>query len=691
MGQSLARSTSAAALNAVLPPVAKRIPKYTEIHGVTLTDDYAWMTNVDDPDLMPHLEAENRYADACMRGTEELQAALYKEMRGRMKEGDETVPHLNGEWLYFNRTLEGKEYPVYCRRFDRPGSVEETILDLNALAAGLDYFAIGLMQVSPNGSLLAYTFDVVGDEKYILVVKDLRTGELLSTTAERVTALAWANDSETFFYTTEDDVNKRSDRLYRHKVGSDEHKFLHVEEDDVLQISVRRSLSGRFIFMETGDHTSATASCINADQPQSTFKEILPLKQMVRYDFEDDGGENFYILTNDWDAIDYFVVKAPCGSPASWQTILPHRRGVTLFGMTVLADHLIVHEREHCLPKVRVQKISTGEVHYVFFPEPVYDVEPEENHEFHTSKYRLTYESMVTPPATFECDLNAGTTEVLKTEEVIGYDATAYNCKRIFATAEDGTQVPISLVFKGDLVPGGPLLLYGYGAYGYAMTPYFSDKRLSLLDRGVVFAIAHVRGGGEGGEQWWLDGKLKVKMHTFTDFISCARRLIDAGYTTKKRLAIEGRSAGGLLIGAVLNLAPDLFRAAVLGVPFVDLLNTMLKASLPLTTGEYGEWGNPNFKEDFQTMWAYSPFDNIVARDYSAAILVRSSFKDPRVSFWEPVKWAAKMRATRTDGNPTILKMRLKAGGHFGGSGRFDALEDIAFDYAFILTMVGAN
>jgi oligopeptidase B len=698
MGNQHSGETSAGALNAILPPVAKRIPHRVEMFGAVLDDPLSWLRDRHDPDLRPLLQAENAYTEAMMAPAADLQATLYTEMRAHMQEKDETVPYRNGDWLYFERTTMGAQYPVLWRRPAKEGGVARIILDANDLAHGKKFFNIGFFAVSPDGNMLAYTFDALGYEQYTLVVKDLRTGMLTRTKAERVTTAAWANDSATLFYTTEDEVSKRSNRLFRHNIYSGEHVFLKEETDETLQLLLRRSHSGAFIYLETSSHTGLTSSYISADAPLAVFKDVLPLDKHVRYEIEDDGGRFFYIRTNADGAVNFKIVRAPCDDPGAWQDVIEHLAGCTIVKHTVLARYLVVHLSEAAQPKILIKNLDTGIVNSLNLParfasDEAYAIEAGDNNEFEAETYRFTFESMVTPISTVECDLATMSCTVLKTNPVLNYDRTAYTTRRIWATADDGTLVPVSLVYKGDLKLDGsrPLHLYGYGSYGYAMPTEFIIPRLSLLDRGVIFAIAHVRGGSDMGEQWWIDGKLKKKMNTFTDFIACASFLIKEGYTSSDRIAAEGRSAGGLLMGAVNNLAPTLFRAMILGVPFVDVMNTMLDASLPLTTGEYSEWGNPNIEADFFTMLAYSPYDNIAQCEYSASILVTSSLEDSRVAYWEPAKWVQKMREMRTDGKPVLFKIKLEAGGHGGSSGRFDKLVDAAFTYAFLLRELGVQ
>ena len=677
--------------NSISAPVAKKIASVTELHGLRLVDDYAWMKNIptQDPDLMPHLEAENAFADSYMSDTLALQDTLYTEMRSRIKEADQTVPAKRGKWLYYTRTEEGKQYSVHCRLGIKPGSEEEILLDINELAKDSRFFQIGPMALSPSGNFLAYAYDDKGFRQYTLVVKNLRTGAILPSTAERITSVVWAADNKTIFYTTEDATTKRSNRLYRHRLGTKGHHLLHEEPDEFFLLSLSKTRPGVFIYLDSSSHTTSMASYIRANKPLSKFKQILPRKHMVKYDFDDDG-KNFYIRTNDG-AKNFRLVKASPRSPSkNWKEILPHRPTVMLEGVDIFADYLIVHEKENGLGKIRVQRLSTGDVHYIEFPEPAYAISGAANFDFDVHNYRFSYQSMVKPSSTFEYDLLARTTQVLKTQEVKGYDSSLYASERIFATASDGTLVPMSLVYKRDLKLDGsrPGHLYGYGAYGISIPSGFSIARLCLLDRGYIYAIAHIRGGGDLGEGWREDGKLKKKMNTFTDFGSCAEHLIAKGYTSSDKLSIEGGSAGGLLMGAVLNLRRGLYKTAVVNVPFVDVINTMLDETLPLTVGEFEEWGNPKVKADYDYIRTYSPYENISAQDYPS-ILVRSAFWDSQVPYWEPSKYTAKLRATKTDTNPLIYKIMLEAAGHGGQSGRFDALKDVAFDYAFMMKQIG--
>lgn len=674
----------------VSAPIAKKIRVVTPLHGEQLVDDYAWMRNREDADLMPHLEAENRYADAFMADTSGLQKALYAEMRGYIKEADSTVPTKRGRYVYYTRTEEGKQYSKRCRRRNKPNTTEEIYLDCDALAEGHDFFAVGPSALSPSGNFLAYTVDTKGFRQYTLVVKNLRTGRIYTDTAERVTSVAWAADNKTLFYTTEDETTKRSNQLYRHVVGQKGHHLVFEEKDELFRVGVSDTRNGALIYLNIGSHQTEEWRYIDAKKPRSEFEVILPRKQGIRYSVEDDG-RNFYLLTNE-DATNFRLVKTPVGEPSkeNWQEVIAHNSQVYLHGMDLFAKHLVVYTRENGLGKVRIQDLVTGNVHYVSFPEPVYEVSPGANAEFEIEALRLSYESLVTPASTFDCDLSTGALSLVKQKEVPGYDPTLYKSERLFATAADGTLVPISVVYKGDVVHDGsrPLHLYAYGSYGYGMPTDFRPSRLTLLNRGVVFAIAHIRGGNEMGEEWHEQGRMQYKMNSFTDFNSCAEHLLANGYTSSDRLTIEGASAGGLLMGAVCNLRPELYKAALIGVPFVDVLNTMLDETLPLTVGEFEEWGNPKVEEQYGWMRQYSPYDNIEAKAYPS-MLVFSAFHDSQVMYWEPAKYVAKMRELKTDTNPLLFKIMLGGGGHGGASGRFDYLNDLAFRQAFILKEIG--
>ncbi len=672
------------------PPIAKRIPKKTTIHGDVLVDDYFWLREKTNPEVIAYLEAENAYTEAMMKPTEALQEALYKEMLARIKQTDLSVPYRDGNYYYYSRTEEGKQYPILCRKKGSLSAPEEIMLDLNELAKGHKYLGLGAATVSNDGNLLAYSTDTTGYRQYKLQVKDLRTGELLPDQVERVTSVAWANDNKTLFYVTEDAVTKRPNKFFRHRLGQKEGELLYEEKDEQYDLSAARSRSRSYVFLVSSSKTTSEVRYVSTDQPQQAPKLLLPRREGHEY-YVDHHSDLFYIRTND-KGKNFRLVTAPVKDPQekNWQEVLPHRQDVMLEDIECFANFYIAIERENGLPRMRVTEIGNGQAHYIEFPEPVYSAFQSNNPEFNTDTFRFNYQSFVTPSSVYDYHMKTRQRELLKQQEVLGgYDPKLYQSERIYATAADGTKIPISLVYKKELKRDGtrPLWLYGYGSYGFPQSVTFNSNRLSLLDRGVIYAIAHIRGGGELGREWYEQGKLMRKKNTFTDFIACAEHLIKEKYTAKDRLVITGGSAGGLLMGAVTNLRPDLFKAVIAYVPFVDVVNTMLDASLPLTTQEYLEWGNPNEKAAYDYIKSYSPYDNIAAKAYPA-MLVRISLNDSQVPYWEGAKYVAKLRATKTDSNLLLLKTNMGAG-HGGASGRYDALRDTAFDYAFILSQLG--
>jgi oligopeptidase B len=672
------------------PPVAKKIPKTTKIHGDTLVDDYFWLREKSNPEVINYLKAENDYTAAVMKPTAALQETLYNEMLARIKETDLSVPYPKDGYLYYTRTEQGKQYPIYCRKKGTQRGKEETLLDLNAMAEGKAFLSLGAFQVSNDGHLLAYSTDETGFRQYKLQVKDLRTGTITPNLAERVTSVTWANDNKTLFYVTEDETTKRSNQFFRHTLG-DQSQLLYEEKDELYRIGAGRTRSRGYIFLFISSSTTTEVRYLPASKPNSELKVMLPREKDHEY-YPDHHGNLFYIRTND-QGRNFRLVTAPVTNPdkKNWKELIAHRNDVMLEDTDFFAQHYVVAERENGLHKFRVTALKTNDVHYVSFPEPVYSAFGSTNAEFTTTKFRFGYESFVTPMSVFEYNLATKRRKLLKETEVLGgYDRTKYTSERITATASDGTKVPISLVYqKGCKLNGeNPLLLEGYGSYGIPNDVDFSSNRFSLIDRGFIYAVAHIRGGGDLGKPWHDAGKMMVKKNTFTDFIACAEHLVEKQYTSKNRLLITGGSAGGLLMGAVTNLRPDLFKAVISYVPFVDVMNTMLDASLPLTVGEYLEWGNPNEKEAYLYMKSYSPYDNLEAKNYPT-MLVRTSLNDSQVMYWEPAKYVAKLRALKTDKNILLFKTKLEPGGHGGASGRYDRLRDVAFDYAFMLQQVG--
>ena len=672
------------------PPAAKKLAKNQTFHGETLNDDYFWLREKTDKEVISYLEAENAYTDAMMKGSEAFQEKLYQEMLGRIKQTDNDVPYRKDGYYYYSRTETGKQYPIYARKKGSLNAPEEVTLDLNELAQGQKYTAVGVYAVSDDANLLAYSHDTTGFREYFLRIKDLRTGKLLPDDIGKVTNAFWA-DAKTLFYTVED-AAKRPHRLYRHTLGEPKDKdvLVHEEKDELYRLGARRSRSRQYIFIASSSSNNTEYRYLRADKLNEPFKMIAPREGQHEY-YPEHHGELFYIRTND-KGRGFRLVSAPVGDPQpkNWTEILPVRKGVTLEGLTMFANHYVVSERDQGLNKLRIVDLKSGQHHYLEFPEPVYTAFANATPEFDTTVLRYGYQSFTTPSSIYDYDMKTRKRELMKQQEVLGgYDATKYAAERVYAVAPDGVRVPVSLYYRKDLRKAGaqPMLLSGYGSYGVPSNPGFSSGRLSLIDRGVIFAIAHIRGGGDLGKEWHDEGKMMKKKNTFTDFIAAAEHLIKEKYTAKDQLVITGGSAGGLLMGAVVNMRPDLFKAVVTYVPFVDVINTMMDASLPLTVQEYLEWGNPNEKDAYAYMKSYSPYDNLAAKDYPT-MLVKTSLNDSQVMYWEPAKYVAKLRTLKTDKNPLLIKINMGAG-HGGSSGRYDALRETAFDYAFILQQFG--
>jgi oligopeptidase B len=656
-----------------------------------MTDPYFWLREKTSPEVTTHLEAENARAELVMRPLQGLQDALYQEMLGRIKQTDLGVPTRRGEFLYYSRTEEGKQYPWMCRRKGRMDATEEVLLDLNALAAGHAFLSVGAYEVSDDGRWLAYSLDTTGYREYTLHVKDLETGRTLPERIERTGSVVWAADNRTLFYTTEDPVSKRADTLWRHVAGADTSERLFEEQDARFDLVAGRSNDKTMIFLASAAKTSTEFKYLPAGAPGGAFALILARQADHEYDVEHYQGR-FYIRTNRG-AKNFRVVTAPVAEPAeaNWAPFIDHNPAVKIDGLTFFARHLVVSEKEGGLEHLRVIDMASGVSHRLQTDEADRTIALGANPEFETATVRFTYESMVTPPSVYDYDCATRTWTLLKQQPVLGgYDPSRYEGWRIWVTARDGTRVPVSLVSRKGLARDGtaPMLLYGYGAYGISLGPTFSSNRLSLLDRGAIYAVAYVRGGGELGEEWREQGRMMRKMNTFTDFIDCAEFLIANRYTSADRLVIHGGSAGGLLVGAVANMRPDLLKAVVAQVPFVDVINTMLDASLPLTTGEYLEWGDPNEPAVREYMMRYSPYENIRAQAYPA-MLIHVSLHDSQVPYWEGAKFVARLRGVKTDDHPLLLKTNMGAG-HSGASGRYDALRETAFTYAFILWQMGS-
>jgi oligopeptidase B len=672
------------------PPAAEKKQHTTKIHGYTLQDDYFWLREKSNPAVIKYLEAENAYTEAVMAPTKAFQEALYAEMLGRIKQTDLSVPTRIGGYVYYSRTEEGKQYSYMCRRKGGMSGAEEILLDLNALATGHKFLGLGAYVVSDDGNLLAYSTDTTGYRQYTLHVKDLRTGKTLSENIERVGSVVWSTDNRTLFYTTEDAVSKRSDKFWRHVVDAAGSDLLYEEKDELFDIGAGRSLDRAMIFLGSYAKTSTEFRYLPAGTPASALKIVLPREPGHEYDVDHYRGA-FYITTNRG-AKNFRVVTTPVGesSEKSWKPFIDHNPAIKINGVSFFANHIVVSEREGGLTQLRVLDPATKQSYRIATDEPDFALSLGANPEFQTTTIRFNYQSMVTPSSIYDYDLTTKKRTLMKRQEVLGgYDPSRYEAKRVWAVARDGVKVPMSIVHKKGVALDGsaPLLLYAYGSYGSSGAPTFSSNRLSLLDRGVIYASAYIRGGGELGEEWREQGRMMKKITTFEDFIDCAEYLVKNKYTSSSRLVIQGGSAGGLLMGAVSNMRPDLFKAVVSQVPFVDVINTMLDASLPLTTSEYLEWGNPNEKPAFDYIMKYSPYDNVKAVNYPAT-LVQVSLNDSQVPYWEGAKLVAKMRAMKTDKNPLILKANMGAG-HGGSSGRYDALRETAFTYAFALWQMG--
>jgi oligopeptidase B len=671
------------------PPIAAKVSTSSTYHAHTLVDEYAWLQDKNSPQTLEYLRAENAHTQAATAHTQALREQLFAEMKGRIKEADAEVPARRGGFLYYTRTEAGRQYPIHCRK-PFPDGPEQLLLDVNTLAEGHSYCKVGAFEPSPDGNLLAYSVDTTGAIVFALFVKDLRTGEtLLGGTPNVAYGAAWANDNRTLFYTTFDDAH-RPHKLHRHTLGDDpagDAQLFH-EPDEAFHLYLGKSRSDAFLLMTLRSGTTSEVHYLSADDPGGDLAVIEPRRHRVEY-YADHHGDRFLIRTNDDGAENFKLMAAPVARPgrAHWRELLPHRPDTLLDAMAVFADYLVLAERRGGLQQLRISDPdAVSNARYVEFPEPVYTIWEEENYEYGARELRFGYSSLVTPPSVIDYDMASGAWQLRKQEEIpSGYDATLYRSERIAAPAADGALVPISLVYRADLRDSGPskLLLYGYGSYGYTIDPAFSASRLSLLDRGWIFAIAHIRGGSDLGRAWYESGRLLHKKNSFGDFIASAEHLIARGYTTPERLAIQGASAGGLLMGAVVNARPELFGAVVAQVPFMNVIAAITDPSLPLTVIEYEQWGNPEREDEFGYMLSYSPYENIRPAAYPP-MLVTGGLNDLQVPYWDPAKWVARLRATKTDANPLLLQMNMEAG-HGGASGRYDHLKETAQIYAFLI------
>ena len=667
------------------PPVAAKKPKDVTVHEDKRIDDYFWLREKSSPEVVSYLEQENAYTETVLAPEKELRATLYQEMVGRIKEDDASAPVPFHGWLYYTRTEKNRQYPIYCRKSAAPAAAEEILLDLNQMIGTHTYIAVGQYRVSDDGARLAYSIDWTGYRQYEVFVMDLATKTLIPQQVSKISSLEWGAGHDVLYYGTENDA-KRSDKLHRWTLSTGRHELLYEDKDELYNLEVQKSRDGQFIFCHTESKLTTEVFALPAGDTGTALKSLLGRTENVKYHAEHRVGK-FYYVTNRDGAKNYKVVSAPDTAPAQLTDVIAHNPVIKIDDFDLFASFMVVTEREHGLPHLRVYDFATGNSRRLEMPESAYEVAADRNWEFDATEYRFNYQSLVRPPTVYAANLKTGERTFVKQTEVLGgFEPKNYKSERLWATARDGTKVPLSIVYRVDLDRSKPqpLWLYGYGSYGVSMPVSFSSSRVSLLDRGLVYVIAHIRGGGELGEEWREAGRMEKKMNTFNDFVDCAQWLVDQGWTTPKQLVTSGGSAGGLLMGAVLNQRPDLFQAAIVAVPFVDVLNTMLDATLPLTTEEYIEWGNPNIKEQYFWMRTYSPYDNLQRAAYPN-ILVNVSYNDSQVPYWEGTKYLAKLRTLDTGRNATLLHATMGAG-HGGAAGRYDALNDTARNYAFFLS-----
>ncbi len=687
-------------LTEIHPPIARREPHSVRYHETDLQDDYHWLRDKSSPEVIAYLTGETAYAEAFLQPTKKLQDSLYEEMISHIQETDISVPYRDGDWLYYTRTVKGLQYPIHCRRSALADDSPETaLLDVNELAKGKPYMALGAMSVSPDGNLLAYSTDETGFRQYTMHIRDLRTATDLPDSAERVGSIVWASDSQTLFYSIEDETTKRHHQIYRHSLGmsTTSDPCIYQEEDERFNVGLGRTRDRKFLLLEIGSHTTTEYRFLPTAEPTSSFQLIAPRIEEQEY-YPDHRNSFFYIRTNDVGK-NFRVVKAPVESPGreNWQEAIVEDPSAPLEDFDLFHSFAVASRRVQGLPTLEVIPIEGQETfaagHPIQFPDPTYSAAGHINPNFHATHYRYSYQSLAVPASVYEYDVATGSSVLLKEQEVPGgFDRRRYAAERVWVTAEDGERIPVSLVYRKDSFHKdgkNPLYVYGYGSYGYSLPVGFSPARLALLDRGLVMAYAHIRGGGEMGDTWHDAGKMMAKRNTFTDFIAAVEHLTRQGYGDPRRVAIEGGSAGGLLMGAVVNMRPELFSVVLSHVPFVDVMNTMLDASLPLTVAEYEEWGNPNEPGPFQYMLSYSPYDNLKEGRYPA-MLVKTSLNDSQVMYWEPAKYIAKLRTLKRGDRPLLLHVNMDAG-HGGASGRYDYLKEIAFDDAFLLTQLGVE
>jgi oligopeptidase B len=675
------------------PPVAPIIEHKETRHGTVVVDNYYWLRDKSNPKVIQYLEEENAYTEAMTKPLKPFEDALYNEILSHVKQTDLSVPVRRGDYYYYSRTEEGRQYPIQCRKKGSLNGKEEVLLDLNLLGQGKKFVGLGAFVVSDDQNLLAYTIDYVGYRQFNLEVKDLRTGETLPDTMERVDSVAWAADNRTLFLTTEDEVTKRANRAWRHTLGQKEFEPLYEDKDETFRVGVDKTRDKKYLLLSSVSTDTSEVRYLKADQPKSDFTLFLPREKQHRYFL--DHRENLFYIRSDKNAKNFQILTAPDNDPdpKNWKVFVPHDKDVLVEDMDLFRDFAVSVEKSQALERIHIFDFKSGKWNLIQFPEPIYAASPGETPEYDSTTYRYNYQSLITPPSVFDYDTQTGKAALLKQQEVPGgYDPSQYVSERRWVTVRDGVKVPLSIIYKKGFLRDGtrPLLLYAYGSYGFGMPATFSGSRLVLLDRGLPYVIAHIRGGNDMGEQWHDDGKLMNKLNTFNDFIDCAEYLIQQKWTSKDRLLIEGGSAGGLLMGAVVNMRPDLFRAVHLAVPFLDVMNDMMDPSLPLTTTDYPEWGNPTEKSAYDYILKYSPYDNLHKAAYPPMLLTES-LNDSQVAYWEAAKFVAKARTLNTDNNPILLKMKMDPAGHGGASGRYDQIRDRAFEYAWLLSQVGTT
>jgi len=677
----------------IMPPVAKKVPKELIEHGHKRIDNYFWMNQRENPEVITYLNAENAYKEAFLKHTEPLQEKLYNEMKAKIKQDDQTVPYLDNGYFYYSRTIPDQEYSLICRKEGSAEAKEEVMLDLNAMARGLDYFQLGGNEVSPDNKILAYSIDTVSRRKYTICFRNLETGEELQDKIPLTAGgMTWANDNKTVFYVLKNEVTLRPERIMKHTLGTDVNKDIEVffEEDETFNATIFKTKSRKYLIIASQSTLTSEYRFLDASTPDGEFSVIQPRTRGLEYSVDHLDGF-FYIRTN-FDAINFRLMKTPVTKTAkeNWQEVIPHRDDAFLSGFDLFKDYLVVSERSNGLNQIRVIPWTGGKAYTIPFDEEVYTTQFGANAEIESDLLRFVYSSLTTPSSTYDFNMKTKERILLKQTEIPGgFDRSNYETKREYATAGDGTKIPVTLVYRKGLQKNGdnPALLYGYGSYGATMDPNFRLNILPLLDRGFLYAIAQIRGEQFYGRKWYEEGKLLNKKNTFTDFNDCAQYLIDQNYTQPEKLFAKGGSAGGLLMGAIVNMRPELYKGVIANVPFVDVVTTMLDESIPLTTSEFDEWGNPKIKAYYDYMLAYSPYDNVEQMNYPA-LLVTTGLHDSQVQYWEPAKWVAKLRAMKTDTHPLVFHINMEYG-HGGASGRFKYIRDVALEYAFIFDQLG--